>query len=157
MDFNKLNSQAFQAQYSLAKQMGEDIFNAKEQNEKFIEALTTYLEPHVEEVANKVIQNNGEAITKIIDATDFVQSYEKTDYILATFKNRFIKDMSPLFEMTSRLTRYVERAYHFKFPAFEIYIVDKLGIKSATDITCEIKIQMTYRKYFDYERTSMTF
>ena len=60
--------------------------------------------------------------------------------------------MSPLLEMFSRLTRYVERAYHFKFPAFEIYIVDNLGIKSATDIKCEIKIQMTYRKYFDYEK-----
>ena len=82
---------------------------------------------------------------------DYMQSYEKTDYILSTFKNRFMKDTPPTFEMLGRLLQYVENAYRFKLPAFEVCITDEIVYKSATDIKCKIKIWMAYRKYYNYE------
>ena len=66
MNFEELNERAYQSQYSLVKKMGENIFEGKLQNEKFIQYLITYLEPHIEEVANKVIANNGEMVEKIL-------------------------------------------------------------------------------------------
>ena len=152
MNFEELNERAYQSQYSLVKKMGENIFEGKLQNEKFIQYLITYLEPHIEEVANKVIANNGEMVEKTIIVNDIIETYERTDYIVNTYKDRFFISKDPVSVMLGRLIGYAERAYKYKLPAFYIQISDSASYHSATCVKYFIKIIMSYNTYFDYQK-----
>lgn len=143
MDFEKLNKQAKEAKYLIAKEKGEKVLDAKMQDEHFVEYLISYLEPYIEQVANSVIENNGEKKCLTIQVNDIIDGYEVTDYIAENY-TKYI-DESPIVTMIEKFIRQVTREYQCKLPQFEI------GISSAEEIGDDfieymIIITMSYYK-----------
>lgn len=149
MDFDTINKRAQQSQYLLVKEMGEKVLDAKLQSERFINYLISYLEPHVEEVANAVIENDGKRQRKEIIVNDIVETYNKTDYIVESYKDPSLLSGDAISGMMFALNEYVEREYQQKLPLFDIniYYSESWG----NTVEYYIKIQMSYSKYFDYE------
>ena len=149
MDFDTINKRAQQSQYLLVKEMGEKVLDAKLQSERFINYLISYLEPHVEEVANAVIENDGKRQRKEIIVNDIVETYNKTDYIVESYKDPGHLSGNAISGMMFALNEYVEREYQQKLPLFDI----KIYYSESWGNTVEyyIEIQMSYSKYFDYE------
>ncbi len=149
MDFDTINKRAQQSQYLLVKEMGEKVLDAKLQSERFINYLISYLEPHVEEVANAVIENDGKRQRKEIIVNDIVETYNKTDYIVESYKDPGLLSGDAISGMMFALNEYVEREYQQKLPLFDIkiYYSESWG----NTVECYIEIQMSYSKYFDYE------
>ena len=149
MDFDTINKRAQQSQYLLVKEMGEKVLDAKLQSERFINYLISYLEPHVEEVANAVIENDGKRQRKEIIVNDIVETYNKTDYIVESYKDPGLLSGDAISDMMFALNEYVEREYQQKLPLFDI----KIYYSESWGNTVEyyIEIQMSYSKYFDYE------
>ena len=149
MDFDTINKRAQQSQYLLVKEMGEKVLDAKLQSERFINYLISYLEPHVEEVANAVIENDGKRQRKEIIVNDIVETYNKTDYIVESYKDPGPLSGDAISGMMFALNEYVEREYQQKLPLFDI----KIFYSESWGNTVEyyIEIQMSYSKYFDYE------
>ena len=149
MDFDTINKRAQQSQYLLVKEMGEKVLDAKLQSERFINYLISYLEPHVEEVANAVIENDGKRQRKEIIVNDIVETYNKTDYIVESYKDPGLLSGDEISGMMFALNEYVEREYQQKLPLFDIkiYYSESWG----NTVKYYIEIQMSYSKYFDYE------
>ena len=149
MDFDTINKRAQQSQYLLVKEMGEKVLDAKLQSERFINYLISYLEPHVEEVANAVIENDGKRQIKKLIVNDIVETYNKTDYIVESYKDPCLLSGDAISGMMFALNEYVEREYQQKLPLFDIgiYYSESWG----NTVEYYIKIQMSYSKYFDYE------
>lgn len=149
MDFDTINKRAQQSQYLLVKEMGEKVLDAKLQSERFINYLISYLEPHVEEVANAVIENDGKRQIKKLIVNDIVETYDKTDYIVESYKDPGLLSGDVIFGMMFALSEYVEREYQQKLPLFDIkiYFSESWG----NIVEYYIEIQMSYSKYFDYE------
>jgi hypothetical protein len=149
MDFDTINKRAQQSQYLLVKEKGEKVLDAKLQSERFINYLISYLEPHVEEVANAVIENDGKRQRKEIIVNDIVETYNKTDYIVESYKDPGPLSGDAISGMMFALNEYVEREYQQKLPLFDI----KIYYSESWGNTVEyyIEIRMSYSKYFDYE------
>lgn len=149
MDFETLNRLALKDQESLYATLNEENADAYSQNIKMVEALYARLEPHVKEVSAATIEHHGELQTYEIDFFDFIDGYEKTEYITSNFVDKVLPDRDSVSCMISHLSKHVEKRFRENLPAFYIYICPSASMKLSTgEFTYTIKIKAQYNKEF---------